>query len=69
MNRPEEELYDVVKDPYQLVNLAADPSFKKVKDQLKAELAAFMKQQGDKGIATEMDANNRQPKTPEDDGG
>ncbi len=69
MNRPEEELYDVVKDPYQLVNLAADPSLKKVKDQLKAELAAFMKQQGDKGIATEMDANNRQPKTPEDDGG
>lgn len=67
MHRPEEELYDVVKDPYQLVNLAADPSLKKVKEQLKSELATFMKQQGDKGIATEMDANNRKPKNAEED--
>lgn len=60
--RPEEELYDVVKDPYQLNNLAAKPSLKNEKEKLKKELAAFMKQQGDKGIATEMDADNRQPK-------
>ncbi len=67
MHRPEEELYDVVKDSFQLVNLAADPILKKIKDQLKAELKTFMKQQGDNGIATEMDAKNRQPKTLEND--
>jgi len=67
MHRPEEELYDVVKDPYQLVNVAADPSLKNVKEQLKTELSGFMKQQGDKGIATEMDANNRKPKNAEED--
>jgi len=67
MHRPEEELYDVVKDPYQLVNLAADPSLKKVKEQLKSELTVFMKQQGDKGIATELDANNRKPKNSAED--
>jgi uncharacterized sulfatase len=60
-------MYDVVKDPYQLVNLAADPFLKNVKEQLKAELTMFMKQQGDKGIATEMDANNRKPKNAEED--
>lgn len=67
MHRPEEELYDVLKDPYQLNNLAADVTLNVVKAKLKMQLAAFMKQQGDKGIATEMDAKNRQPKTTEDD--
>ena len=66
MHRPEEELYDVTKDPYNLVNLASDPSLKDVKEQLKGKLASFMKQQGDKGIATEMDANNRKPKNAEE---
>ncbi len=67
MHRPEEELYDVVKDPFQLVNIAGDPSLKNEKEQLKTALASFMKQQGDKGIATEMDANNRKPKNSEED--
>ena len=67
MHRPEEELYDVVKDPFQLVNLAGDPSLKNEKEQLKTALASFMKQQGDKGIATEMDANNRKPKNSQED--
>jgi len=67
MHRPEEELYDVVKDPFQLVNLAGDPSQKNEKEQLKTALASFMKQQGDKGIATEMDANNRKPKNSQED--
>ncbi len=66
MHRPEEELYDITKDPYNLVNLASDPSLKGVKEQLKGKLASFMKQQGDKGIATEMDANNRKPKNAEE---
>jgi uncharacterized sulfatase len=67
IKRPEYELYDVVRDPYQLVNLAADPSFNDVKVKMKEKLAAFMKQQGDKGLATEMDAHNRKPKNGEDE--
>lgn len=67
MKRPEFELYDVLKDPYQLVNLAAESSLQSVQKRMKEKLAAFMKQQGDKGLATEMDANNRKPKSGEDE--
>lgn len=65
--RPEYELYDVRRDPYQLVNLAGDPSIREVQVTMMEKLSAFMKQQGDKGLATEMDANNRKPKNGEDD--
>jgi len=60
--RPEEELYDVVQDPWQLKNLAADTRYGQVKADLRANLLGFMKQQGDKGVATEMKALSRQPK-------
>jgi len=60
--RPKEELYDVINDPFNLHNLAADPKFKTIKSELSSKLAAFMKQQNDKGLATEMDALSRQPK-------
>jgi len=60
--RPEEELYDIVNDPYDLTNLAADPKYASVKANLKTKLEAFMKQQNDKGIETEMKALSRQPK-------
>jgi N-sulfoglucosamine sulfohydrolase len=60
--RPEEELYDVVNDPYDLINLATDPKFASIKTNLKSNLEAFMKQQNDKGIETEMQALTRQPK-------
>ncbi|MES2807395.1 MAG: sulfatase [Bacteroidota bacterium] len=65
--RPEEELYDVVNDPYNLKNLAADPKFATAKATLKAKLAAFMKQQNDKGLQTEMEALSRQPKNGAED--
>ncbi|MCH6233881.1 sulfatase [Cognataquiflexum rubidum] len=45
--RPEEELYDVVKDPYQLNNLAAEPESQAVKEQLKTQLLAWMTETGD----------------------
>jgi len=60
--RPKEELYDVVNDPFNLKNLATNPMFKTVKSELSAKLTAFMKQQNDRGLATEMDALSRQPK-------
>ncbi|MGV3508636.1 MAG: sulfatase, partial [Sphingobacteriaceae bacterium] len=58
--RPEEELYNIKSDPYQLVNLAEKPEMDAIKQQLKSKLAAFMKQQGDKGAVTEMKAKERQ---------
>ena len=59
-NRPAEELYDIVADPYELTNLAAAPAHAKVKATLSAALDAWMKQQGDEGNATEMKARQRQ---------
>ncbi len=66
VTRPEEELYDIVNDPFNLRNLAGEPAYKQVKASLQAKLDAFMKQQNDKGIATEMEALSRQPKGRED---
>ncbi len=67
--RPEEELYDIKTDPYQLHNLAADKKLATIKDKLKSELKAFMKQQKDKGIGTEMEAFLRQPRHEAAEGG
>jgi arylsulfatase A-like enzyme len=36
--RPAEELYDMVKDPFELTNLAADPAYADVKKKLSARL-------------------------------
>jgi N-sulfoglucosamine sulfohydrolase len=56
---PEFELFDVVKDPLELHNLAENPESAPIIAQLKAQLAAWMKQQGDLGQATEMAAYDR----------
>ena len=45
--RPAEELYDLTKDPNELHNLAADPMQSERLNSLRAELDAWMKQQGD----------------------
>ena len=45
--RPEYELYDVRKDPYQLNNLADDPNYQDVRDQLIAELEAYLTKTND----------------------
>jgi len=36
--RPEEELYDIKQDPFQLNNLAQDPDFAEIKEMLAADL-------------------------------
>jgi uncharacterized sulfatase len=59
-HRPEEELYDLRTDPLEMTNIAADPANAALKADLRKRLEAFMKDQGDKGIETEMDAKNRQ---------
>jgi len=60
MHRPAEELYDIEKDPYELNNLDSDPQYRSLMDSLKKRLLAWMDQQGDKGIETEMLAFERQ---------
>ena len=45
--RPAEELYDLTKDPNELHNVAADPMQSERLNSLRAELDAWMKQQGD----------------------
>ncbi|MGY4385457.1 N-sulfoglucosamine sulfohydrolase [Pedobacter sp. UYP24] len=60
--RPQEELYDLIKDPYNLKNLAGDLQYAAIKKELQTKLKDFMHQQGDKGIQTEMEALSRQQK-------
>jgi len=58
--RPEIELYDIRKDMVEWNNLATDPEYKEVVDELKGKLEAWMKEQGDLGIDTELKATERQ---------
>lgn len=58
-HRPQEELYDVKNDPYEMNNLAQDKKYARTKKQLKNELFKWMESQGDKGQQTEMDALSR----------
>ncbi|OAM91025.1 sulfatase [Termitidicoccus mucosus] len=55
-HRPAEELYDCENDPWNMRNLIDDPAFKNRAGILCDKLAAWMKSQGDKGQATEMEA-------------
>jgi len=52
--RPAEELYDIIKDPYELNNIADDSTHKKLLASLGKKLDAWMKQQGDRGMKAEM---------------
>ena len=40
--RPAEELFNIVKDPYELHNLAADPAYKAIKDKLAEQMQAYL---------------------------
>ena len=45
--RPEEELYDTEKDPYALKNLAQDPQYAPVMEEMRTALAAWQRETGD----------------------
>ena len=60
--RPGEELYDIKKDPYCLTNLAGDTKYSDVIKEHSVQLDAWMKDQGDKGAETEIDAKMRNRK-------
>jgi uncharacterized sulfatase len=46
-NVPFEELYDIENDPFEQVNLAKDPGYNEIKDELTDELNRWMTEQGD----------------------
>lgn len=50
--RPEEELYDLKKDPHELHNRADDTALQEVKDRLHAQLQHWMGRQNDEGRTT-----------------
>lgn len=62
LKRPALEFYDLDADPYEMNNLAAPPQQPGAMKRLRAQLEAWMRQQGDQGAATEMDALNRMAK-------
>lgn len=49
MNRPEEELYDITEDRYEMNNLINDPEYNEIKQKLSKELDRWMKEQNDPG--------------------
>jgi len=58
-HRPPQELYDVENDPWCMQNIIDDPTLKDKVTELKQQLVAWMKDQGDNGQATEMLAKDR----------
>ncbi len=53
--RPERELYDLKKDPYQLRNVAGDPAYADILKRLDAQLTAELKASGDPRVLSGLD--------------
>ena len=64
-HRPEHEFYDLESDPYELSNLADDPAHAKRMASMRDDLLAWMAEQGDEGIQTELKAEGhfRKPRS------
>lgn len=60
--RPNIEFYDLQNDPFNMDNLADDPKYKVVMEEMHAKLMDWMKACGDKGQQTEMEAMLHMPK-------
>ncbi len=58
-SKPFEELYDVIADPHQVFNLAADPAYAGQLGQLREELADWMRRMDDKGLVPEPELYRR----------
>lgn len=59
--RPAEELYNIENDKWCQNNLADNPGFESIKNELRAELKKWMKECGDQGQQTEMEAFQHMP--------
>lgn len=53
-HRPEFELYDVSKDPFEFENLAGKPGYRRVEKRLYRHLLQWMKEEGDPGEAADV---------------
>lgn len=53
LHRPAEELYDMVKDPHETKNLAGDPAYAKVLEELRSRLKEWQKETKDPWIIKE----------------
>ncbi|WP_194768602.1 sulfatase [Tamlana sp. I1] len=68
-SKPEDELYDIVKDPYEINNLAQDPKFATVKNTMEKDLMSWMESIDDLYLIDEKDQaekawpNGEQPTT------
>jgi uncharacterized sulfatase len=60
-HRPAVELYDLETDPLEQTNRAGDEDLAAVEARLTEALDEWMRQQGDRGLETEMQAASRQP--------
>lgn len=52
--KPEEELYDLEKDPFEINNLAGDPAYAETQQKLKQALGAWRKSINDQGVSEEF---------------
>lgn len=59
--RPEEELYDLRKDPHQIDNVAQKPSYAATRRQLRAALDRWMRETGDPRVDPADDSFDRHP--------
>lgn len=59
--RPEEELYDLSKDPWQMNNVAGDPAYADAKKQMRADLDKWMEETGDPRAHGEDDRWDKYP--------
>lgn len=59
VTRPEYELYDVINDPFEQINLIDQPDYKMSVKSLKRYLENWMVEQGDRGIDTELSVCER----------
>ncbi len=53
--KPEEELYDTLDDPHEIVNLATDPEFEDVLKRMRRALADWQDETGDMGLIPETE--------------
>lgn len=60
IHRPAEEFYELNADPLEMHNLAGDPKYRPMMDEMRGRLEAWMKEQGDRGVATELEALKHQ---------
>jgi N-sulfoglucosamine sulfohydrolase len=61
--RPAEELYDLIKDPHQLKNVAADPAYAKDRARLAAQLMKILTDAGDPRVTGDGKTFERPPFT------